>query len=47
MVAILQTIFWDEFSWMKRVFFTIIIIFIKISQKFSPKGPIENNPALV
>ena len=39
--AISQTIFSDAFSWMKS------FVFIKSSLKFVPKGPIDNNPALV
>ena len=39
--AILQTLFSDGFSWMKNLYF------IKISLKFVPKGPIDNNPAMV
>ena len=42
MAAILQTIFTDAFSQMK-----IFVFFIKISLKFLPKGPIDNNPASV
>ena len=42
MAAISQTIFWDAFLWMKS-----FIFFIKISLEFDPKGPIDNNPALV
>ena len=41
MVAISQTIYSDAFLWMK------ICVLIKISLKFVPKGPIDNNPALV
>ena len=37
-----QTIFSGAFSWMNRFF-----ILINISLKFVPKGPIDNNPALV
>ena len=37
MAAVSQTTFSNAFSWMK----------IKISLKFVPKGPINNNPALV
>ena len=37
-----QTIFSDAFSWMKSIY-----ILIKISLKFVPNGPIDNNPALV
>ena len=43
--AILQTIFSDAFSWMKSFIFWLIKI--KISLKFVPKGPIDNNPTLV
>ena len=42
MAAISQTIFSDAFLWMK-----ISHILIKISLKFVPKGPIDNNPAMV
>ena len=42
MATFLQTIFSDAFSWMKS-----FVFFIKISLKFVPKGPIDNNPALV
>ena len=42
MAVILQTIFSDAFMWMKS-----FCILIKISQNFVPKGPIDNNPALV
>ena len=42
MAAFSQTIFSDAFSWMKNV-----CILIKISLKFVPKGPINNNLALV
>ena len=38
MAAILQTIISDAFSWMKS--------FVSLL-KFVPKGPIDNNPALV
>ena len=41
MAAVLQTVFSDAFSWMKG------FIVIKISLKFVPKGPINNNPAFV
>ena len=40
--AVSQTIFSDAFSWVKKK-----CILIKISLKFIPKGPIDNNPALV
>ena len=40
MAAISQTVFPDAFSWMKSFFL------IKISLKFVPKDPINNNPAL-
>ena len=40
MTAISQTIFLDDFSWMKSSVFNI-------SLKFVPTGPIDNNPALV
>ena len=43
MAAISQTIFSDAFSWMK----SFVLKLIKISLKFVPKGPIDNNPALV
>ena len=42
MGAFTQTIFSDAFSWMKSCVF-----FIKISPKFVPKSPIDNNTALV
>ena len=42
MAAIFQTIFSNEFSWMKNVW-----ISIRISLKFVPMGPINNIPALV
>ena len=42
MAAILQTVFWDAFSWIE-----FFLILIKISLKFVPKSPIVNNPALV
>ena len=42
MAAVSQTIFSDAFFWKK-----MFSILIKISQKFLPKGPIDNNPALV
>ena len=42
MAAISQAIFSDEFSWMKQK-----CILIKISMKFVPNGPIDNNPAYV
>ena len=41
MAAILQTTLSNAFSWMKNV-----QIAIKISMKFVPKGPINDNPAL-
>ena len=37
-----QTIVSGAFSWMKN-----FIFWYNISQKFVPKGPIDNNPALV
>ena len=40
MADISQTIFSDVFSWMKS-----FVVWIKISLKFVPKGPIDNNPA--
>ena len=40
MAAILQTMFSYAHLWMKS-------ILIKISLKFVPEGPVENNPALV
>ena len=39
MAPISQTIFSNAFSWMKK--------FVFFSLKFIPKGPIDNNPALV
>ena len=42
MAAISQTIISDAFSWMNFYF-----ILIDISLKFVPKGPIDNNLALV
>ena len=42
MAAISQAIYSDAFLWMKR-----FCILIKISPKLVPKGPIDNNPALV
>ena len=42
MDAISQTTFWSAFSWMKIFEFPN-----NISLKFVPKGPINNNPALV
>ena len=42
MAAIFQTIFSDAFWLMKKRF-----VLITISLKFIPKGPIDNNPALV
>ena len=42
MAAISQTIIWDAFSWTK-----IVCVFINISLAFVPKGPIDNNLALV
>ena len=42
MAAISQTIFSYAFSWIKRFVFRY-----KISLKFVPKGPIDNNPVLV
>ena len=44
MAPILQTIFSVAFSKMKSF---VQCILIKISLKFVPKGPIDNNPALV
>ena len=41
MATIVQTILSDLFSWLKTS------VFIKISLKFAPKGPIDNNPAFV
>ena len=41
MDAISQMLFADTFSWMKTFMFLI-----RISQKFVPKGPIDNKPAL-
>ena len=41
MAAILQMMFWNTFSSMKRC------VSIQMSLKFVPKGPIDNNPALV
>ena len=42
MANISETIFSDVFSWMKS-----FVLLIKISLKFVPKGPIDNNLALV
>ena len=42
MVAFSQTIFSETFSWMKH-----FVFLVKTSLKFVPKGPIDNNPALV
>ena len=42
MADIFQTTFSHAFSWMKNVW-----IFIKISMKFVPKGPIDKIPSLV
>ena len=42
MATISQAIFSDAFFVNEKFF-----IFIKISLKFDPKGPIGNNPALV
>ena len=42
MAAISQTMFSNALSWNKNTW-----ILIKISLKFVPKGPINNNPALV
>ena len=42
MAAFLQMIFSDAFSWMEN-----FCISFKISLKFVPKGPIDNNPAMV
>ena len=42
MAAILKTIYSDAFFVKEK-----ICILIKISLKFVPKGPIDNNPALV
>ena len=42
MAAILQTIFSDALSWIKSFAFLL-----KISLMFVPKGPFDNNPALV
>ena len=42
MAAVLQTIFSNTFSWIKKN-----CILIKIPLIFVPKGPINNNPALV
>ena len=41
MAAVSQMILSDAFSWMN------FFISIKILFKFVPKGPIDNNPALV
>ena len=40
MAAISQTTFSNEFSWKSS-------IFAKISLKFAPKGPIDNNSVLI
>ena len=42
MAVISQTIFLDAVSWME-----IFCILNKISLKLVPRGPIDNNPALV
>ena len=42
MADISQTIFSDAFPWMES-----FVFFIKISLKFVPKGPIDNNASLV
>ena len=42
MATFSQTIFSDAFSWMES-----FVFLIKMSLKFVPKGPIDNNPALV
>ena len=42
MAAISQTVFSDVFPWMSS-----FVFLIKISLIYVPKGPIDNNPALV
>ena len=42
MAAIFQTIFSNAFTWME-----IYEIWLKISLRFVPKGPINNIPALI
>ena len=42
MVAIPQMVISNVLSWMK-----MFVFLIKISLKFIPKGPIDNNPSIV
>ena len=46
MAAISQTTLSNAFSWMKMLI-KMINFLIKISLEFVPKGPVNNNPALV